>query len=348
MPSPRPIHPKKPNQAERLLRRCGDYGLHLSTKWTRPTDPAESFEDGIHGRCKKNVGGASKSQSLFSRRHHVVLLLACCLNGMWIIRKRPSPSGAKTPQLTSVSLSPTSTSVQVGQTQQFTATGSYSDGSSKDLNQSATWTVGNGSIAKIATGLATGLAAGSTTVQASMQGISGSAALMVQPVPPSLKTITLSPATATLAVGQTQQFTASGSYSDGSSKDLTQSAAWTVANGSFAKVATGLATALAAGSATVQASMLGISGSAALTVQPVSATLSVSPTLPVLQIGQTQQLSALLTYSDGSSKDVTSTATWQSSQSSTVTVGSGGLTAAITSEHPSYLHPTAGAYLRPS
>ncbi len=67
--------------------------------------------------------------------------------------------------LVSIAVTPLNPSIAVGAHQQFTATGTYSDGSHQDLTNSATWTSSNPSVAIInSTGLATGVGAGSTTI----------------------------------------------------------------------------------------------------------------------------------------------------------------------------------------
>jgi hypothetical protein len=84
------------------------------------------------------------------------------------------------PVLVSISVTPTNPSISVGAHQQFTATGAYSDGSHQDLTTSATWTSSSPSIATISsTGLATGVAAGSTTIKAASDSINGTTNLTV-------------------------------------------------------------------------------------------------------------------------------------------------------------------------
>jgi hypothetical protein len=59
-----------------------------------------------------------------------------------------------------------------------------------------------------------------------------------------------------------------------------------------------------------------------------SATLSsvaVTPTNPTIPTGSTLQFTAIATYSDGSTQDVTGTATWASSNTTVATISSGGL-----------------------
>lgn len=86
--------------------------------------------------------------------------------------------------LTSVAVTPANSSVGIGGTQQFTATGSYTDGSSNNLTASATWSSSKGNIASVSTtggsqGLATGVAQGSTTISAAVGSIKGSTTLTV-------------------------------------------------------------------------------------------------------------------------------------------------------------------------
>lgn len=69
--------------------------------------------------------------------------------------------------------------------------------------------------------------------------------------------IDVSPSALSLARGTTRQLAATGSYTDGSTQDITKQATWNVSDPSVASVsnaagANGLATALAVGSATRQ------------------------------------------------------------------------------------------------
>jgi uncharacterized protein YjdB len=80
--------------------------------------------------------------------------------------------------LTSISVTPQTVSLPIGATQQFTATGTYSDGSNGNITSSATWTSSDVSVATIsATGIATGVAEGPTTITATVGAIYGSASL---------------------------------------------------------------------------------------------------------------------------------------------------------------------------
>ncbi len=69
--------------------------------------------------------------------------------------------------LLSISVAPVADSIGVGQTEQYTATGLYSDLSTADLTSSVTWSSTNATAASVSSGgLATGLATGITEITA--------------------------------------------------------------------------------------------------------------------------------------------------------------------------------------
>jgi hypothetical protein len=174
-----------------------------------------------------------------------------------------------TATLVSIAVTPANPSIPSGTTQQFTATGTYSDSSTLNITNSVTWSSSSTSVATIisSSGLATGVATGSTTIKAISGSISGTTSLTV--TVPVLVSITVTPANSTIVGGTTQQFTATGTYSDGSTLNLTTVAAWTSSNTAVATIisSSGLATGVAAGSTTIQATSSAISGSTGLTVE---------------------------------------------------------------------------------
>ncbi|MGB7865327.1 MAG: Ig-like domain-containing protein, partial [Candidatus Sulfotelmatobacter sp.] len=99
------------------------------------------------------------------------------------------------PLLVSIAVTPGSASVAAGYTQQFTATGTYSNGTTQNLTTTASWTSSNTSVAtiKAKTGLATSVAQGTTTITATSGKISGSATLTVTAAV--LTSIAVSPST---------------------------------------------------------------------------------------------------------------------------------------------------------
>ena len=123
-------------------------------------------------------------------------------------------------------------------------------------------------------GLATaGASAGSTTISATLSGVTGSTTLTVQAAPaPTLTSIAVTPANPTIQTGTTQQFAAEGTYSDNSKQIITNLVAWASSNAAVATITTppngsGLATGVSAGSPTISATLSGVTGSTVLTVQ---------------------------------------------------------------------------------
>ncbi|HVM91314.1 MAG TPA: Ig-like domain-containing protein [Terriglobales bacterium] len=177
-----------------------------------------------------------------------------------------SASSAPNKSLRSVSVSPSSATVAVGGTQQFLAIATYSDGSTATVTSQASWTASPQSVAVVsASGLASGDSAGASVVSATFNGVAGDANLQVSP--PALKSIAISPSIGAIQVGGTLQFSATGSYSDGSTSDLTSTAAWSTGNSNIASIdAAALATAVSSGTTSVTAALSNVSGNATLTV----------------------------------------------------------------------------------
>jgi hypothetical protein len=136
--------------------------------------------------------------------------------------------------LVSIVIAPTSTSIVLGKTQQFTATGTFTDASTQDITATVAWHSSSPGVAAISNtagskGLATSVVEGTTTITASLSGVtSDSATLTITPA--ELVSIDVTPYTASIVLSATQQFTAMGSYSDGTFEDLTKLAQWVSSN----------------------------------------------------------------------------------------------------------------------
>jgi trimeric autotransporter adhesin len=239
------------------------------------------------------------------------------------------------PGLVSVQVNPTNPAIAVGTTQAFTATGTFSDGSTQNLTASISWSSSPPSIATIAAGgLANGVAAGQATITATVGSVSSSTLLTVTPA--TLTAITVAPASPTIAAGTTQPFTATGLFSDGSTQVLTTSVSWGSSTPSVATInSAGLATGLAPGPTTITATLGSVVGnSAVLTVSTaVLTSITVNPANPYAPVGTTQQFTASGTFSDGSTQDVTGIVQWASSNTSVASTsnaaGSSGLTTCL-------------------
>ena len=249
-----------------------------------------------------------------------------------------STSGNTTVTVTSASLSsilvtPNNPSVPVAFTLQLTATGIFLDGTNFDMTNQATWTSSNNSVATVGgTGLVRGIAPGSVTITATLGDISGTTTIMVTSA--TLTSISLSPASPSIPstpAGITQQFISIGAFSDGTSLDISTQVTWGSSNTSVATVnSSGLATSVAAGFSIITATYQTISGSTILTVTSAALTsISVTPINPNVLQGNTQQFMAIGTYSDGTSRDITSQVIWRSNNISVARVDSTGLATAV-------------------
>ncbi len=236
------------------------------------------------------------------------------------------------PTLVSITVTPANPTIYLGNTQQFTATGIYSDGSTQNLTSQVTWSSGTTTVATISGGgLATGVALGSSLITATLGAISGSTTLTVvnappPPPPPTLVSITVTPVNPTVHPTQTKQFTATAVYSNGSTANVTASAVWTSSTTTVATISSsGLATAVALGGTTITATWSGLSGSTTLTVVPwpTLVSINVTPANPTVDVGQTLHFTATGVYSDGTTANLTNTATWSSSATAFATIAAG-------------------------
>ena len=236
-----------------------------------------------------------------------------------------------TPTLQSIQVSGTSPSVVAGQTLQLKATGSYSDGSTKDITSTATWSTSDNSIATVASGgMLTAKASGQCSVAAKIGTIGGSLPITITPA---LVSIAVTPANPSIAISTSEQFIATGTYSDNSTQNLTSQVTWASSSSSVATISKtaptmGLASAVSAGTTTISATLGSVSGNTLLTVTSVTPTLiTVAPANPTLALGLSQQFTATATFSDGSTQDVTGVAHWHSSSNAASITVSGLATA---------------------
>ncbi len=225
-------------------------------------------------------------------------------------------------------VSPASASVIVGRTTQFAA--SVADASGKPLlGRSVTWSTSNSTIAQVnGTGLASAVAVGGPVmIEATSEGKTGTAEVTVIPVP--VASVTLTPPSANITLGQTAQLVATAK--DGNGNALTgRTISWASDNPAVADVdGNGLVTAKTVGGpVTITASSEGKTGSAIVTVSPVPvASIAVSPASSTLTVGQTAQLTA--TPKDAHGDPLTGRViTWTSDIATVAAVDGGGLVTA--------------------
>jgi uncharacterized repeat protein (TIGR03803 family) len=105
----------------------------------------------------------------------MLLLLAACGG---------SDSSSNNVALRTIGVTPASSSQQLGKTLQLVATGTYSDGTTRDVSSTATWMSSKTSVAAIsAAGLVSTVSIGAVTITATLDGVAGQAIMTVTPGP---------------------------------------------------------------------------------------------------------------------------------------------------------------------
>jgi trimeric autotransporter adhesin len=231
--------------------------------------------------------------------------------------------------LTAIAITPGAPSLAKGVSQQFVAMGIFSDNTKQNLTTQVTWSSSSTGVAIVSNstptiGIVTAEDVGTTTLTAGSGGVSANVQVTVTPA--TLVSLQVVPPTASVASGLTQQFTATGIYTDNSTQNLTTTATWATTAAAVASVSNaagsqGLATSATPGSATISASQGGVSGSSTLTVTPaILVSIAVTPTNPTIAKGLTAQMGATGTYTDHTQQNLTSTVTFASATQGVATV----------------------------
>jgi uncharacterized protein YjdB len=236
--------------------------------------------------------------------------------------------------LSTIDVTPAQPTIPAASTQQFKATGTYSDGTKRDITADVSWTSSVATVATISgaagsNGLAAAKAKGTTTITASLGTIKGTTVLTVTDA--LLTSITVTPAKPVIAKGTTIALIATGTYADNTTKDITADATWTTSDPTVATVSNaagsdGLVTSVIAGPATITAALAGQSGAASLRVTNATlASIAITTTGDAtIARGTTKQFAAIGTFSDNSKQDITTLASWTSSDATVATVGDSG------------------------
>ncbi|HEX6024448.1 MAG TPA: Ig-like domain-containing protein [Solirubrobacter sp.] len=229
-----------------------------------------------------------------------------------------------------IAVTPANGSAVLGQTAQLEAVARDAAGATI-AGKTFEWRTSDPTIATVsATGLVTTAAVGKTIISASTDGITGSTEFTVTTVP--VTSVTVQPGSVQLTVGGTTQLVVSGSDAAGKSI-ATRTVQWSSDKPAVATVSSaGLVTAVGAGSATITATVDGVSGVAQVTVAlpppaPV-ASITVSLAEPSISTGQTTQASAVLRDADGNIL-TGRTVTWSSDDAALATISSSGLVKAV-------------------
>lgn len=245
----------------------------------------------------------------------------------------------------SITVAPADSTIGVNSTVQLSATQTLSNNSTTDVTASVTWTSSNAAIASVsASGLVTGISAGQVVINAAGQGVTGSAVVRVV-AGAGETSLAVMPTSVNLVGNFTQQLTAVSTLGDGSSLDVTTDSgtSYTSSNSTVATVSTsGLVTAVNPGSSTVTVTRGSLTATSAVTVANATLqTIAISPLNATVQVGQSTSFTVTGTFSDGQNRNVTSSATFTSSNTAVATVS--GNSASGVSAGNSTITATVGA-----
>ncbi len=238
--------------------------------------------------------------------------------------------------LVSIAVTPASTVIPLASQQQYAATGTYNDGTTQNITNIVTWTSSNpADVSIVASGLATGVAItnSAVTITATKGSVSGAATATVSAA--NLVSIAITPPTTNLAEGTSRQYSAIGTFNNGSTLNVTNQAVWASSDLTNATVSKGLVKALTGNCpsscpVTISATLNSISGNLTVDVDNVTVTsVTVTPISPTIPLGVTQRFNAVATFSDGSSQDVSSNATWSSATTSVATISTVGIATGV-------------------
>jgi len=178
-------------------------------------------------------------------------------------------------QLTRLVVNPSSATIPKGAVQAFNATGTFNNNSTRDVTQEVTWTSTNTSVAEVSNangtrGEVSAVNAGTAVVEATLDGLSSASSVNVTPA--TLISITVSPANPEVGSGDLVLFKATGSYSDGTSLDVTANVTWTSGNTSVVAISNaagteGQATSLVNGTTTITAALGNVTASTGFTTK---------------------------------------------------------------------------------
>jgi uncharacterized protein YjdB len=236
-------------------------------------------------------------------------------------------------RIASVSVSPNASQIQIGAAMQLSAVVTADSGSSVP-NAAVAWSSSNPAVVTVsASGLATGVGAGSAIVTATSSGISGVASVAVSSPPPvAVAKVVVTFNSLSLIVGQGTQALAVASDANGQA--ITgRTVAWSSDDAAIASVsATGLVTAIGGGTATIIATIDGVIGFATISIGaptplPVHVVqLTIAPI--TISAGQTAISSVVLRDSLGG-RLFGRTIGWSSSRPNVASVGLGGVVTGI-------------------
>ena len=253
----------------------------------------------------------------------VLFLMGCSNDG-----------GSSSSTLDKIEVEPFQATLDVGTSQEYTATAIYTNGDKKDVSDAVTWSSSKPDVATIdEKGIASAESEGATVINALIDTNSGTAQLQVEDK--TVATIVVYPSEAAAIVAITRQFTAIANFDDNTYQDITKDVIWKSSEANIATISNeyanaGEATANEQGLAEMIATFddhNGASQFAVLNAQPKE--INIIPFNATIPKATDQQFAATLILDNNEKIPVTDDVLWSSSDSKIASIsnakGSNGL-----------------------
>lgn len=257
-------------------------------------------------------------------------------------------AGCAEPIQPELDVTPATDTFEAGSATPLTVTRRYPGGASRDVTRTVRFVSADDKIADVvpdATNkiVLTAISTGTTTIRVVDDENHVSANLAVTVVVPASQRIVeieVIPSALVLPLQTTRQYVAQGRYADGSVRDVTRSVAWASERPEIAIVGTtqfdfGIVRTISNGQTRITATDLvsSIQGQSVLFVQGqaqqiLSIVVTPNPAGPIA-VGATQQFTASGFFANGTTQDISSAVTWESSATGTATIAPGGLATGV-------------------
>jgi len=236
------------------------------------------------------------------------------------------------PESSTLELSPPAPTLAKGTSTQLQATEVLGDATTREVTGTVEWTSSDPALAVFSDpttpGRVTTLGVGTVTLRATLPASGRFAEVVLVVTAAELVSLEVTPTQPSLPLGLDQQFTAMGTFTDGTVQELTDELEWASSVGWVAEIANtagskGLASTLAVGTTTITATHLdsGISAYTNFTVTPATlVSIDLTPSQSTIALGLAQSFTAMGTYTDATVQDITSAVTWASVSTSVATI----------------------------